>query len=60
MFKIIKTVYHNYGKDPHRFLYGCSNDFATVLYAVNELNLRAAQKNMNPDTIPVIYHIEKE
>lgn len=60
MFKVIQTVYHADGQDPHRFLYGGSDNFTDVLYTVNQLNLKAAQKNMNPNTIPVIYHIEKE
>ena len=60
MFKIIQTIHHCDGREPHRFVYGGSNNFAEILYTVNQLNLKAAQKNMNTDSIPVIYHIEKD
>jgi hypothetical protein len=60
MFKIIQTIHHCDGQDPHRFVYNGLNNFAIALHTVNQLNLRAAQKNMNTDSIPVIYHIEKD
>lgn len=59
MFKIIQTIYHADGQYPRRFLYGGSENFTDALYTVNQLNTRAVQKNMDPNTIPVIYHIEK-
>jgi hypothetical protein len=58
MFKIIQTVHHNDGKNPHRTCYNwCGSIYVAAEYC-HTLNKANADKNQRRDSIPVTYHFE--
>ena len=58
MFKIIQTVHHNDGKDPHRTWYTTETNLRTALDLVEEYNQRNNKSNQDESKIPITYHIK--
>jgi len=60
MFKILQTVHHNDGKDPHRTWYTSSKDFDEALDLMTQYNVRTQKTNHDKTKIAITYHIEYE
>jgi hypothetical protein len=58
MFKIIQTVHHNDGKDPHKSWYTTETNLRTALDLVEQYNQRNYKSNQDESKIPITYHIE--
>jgi len=58
MFKIIQTVHHNDGKDPHESWYTTETNLRTALNLVEEYNQRNYKSNQDEAKIPITYHIK--
>jgi len=58
MFKIIQTVHHDDGKDPHEGWYTTATNLRTALDLVEEYNQRNYKSNRDETKIPITYHIK--